>query len=46
MTKFRRILTRQYGAPLSAPEFGFLAACVAFAISAMLFVAALIAAIL
>lgn len=46
MTKFRRLISQRYGAPLSGPEFGLLVACVAFAVSAMLFVAAFVAAIL
>ena len=46
MTKFRRLLSQRFGHPMSGPEFGFLVACVAFIVSAMLFVAAFVAAIL
>lgn len=45
MTKFRRLLAQQYGAPLSGAEFGFLVACVSFVVAAMLLVAAFVAAL-
>lgn len=45
MTKFRRLLAQQYGTPLTGAEFGFLAACVCFAVAAMILLAAFVAAL-